>query len=258
MYSFEKLEISHEKSGFYSMSQSYSTTLTTAQRMVTVLSLVVTLASSHVPMVQAADASSAALFLGTDRTAAHDDHNTAVDFVISGTRITTTSGVQVRADRTNANAHILPHVTNGLIGPINEKRVVPEKKAVLKTIRMNVTAYSSTPGECDGDPFVTADGSIVRDGIVATNVFPFGTKIRLPAYFGDRVFEVHDRMNPRYSSRVDIWMSNKQDVRSWGLKQNVQIDVVEWGDGKTQWAGWTKKRLAEASHQAASRLKNIE
>jgi len=127
----------------------------------------------------------------------------------------------------------------------NQAFTIPEKKPALATLKVDMTAYTSTPEECDDSPFVTADGSMVADGIVATNILPFGTKIRIPKYFGDKVFEVHDRMNARYSYRVDIWMNDKKAMQNWGLKQNVTIEVVEYGDGKTQWAKWTKKRLAD-------------
>ncbi|MBD3252034.1 hypothetical protein GF380_06350, partial [Candidatus Uhrbacteria bacterium] len=55
-----------------------------------------------------------------------------------------------------------------------------------------MTAYTSRPEETDDTPFITADGSHVRDGIVAANFLPFGTKVRIPSLFGDQIFEVHD------------------------------------------------------------------
>lgn len=115
---------------------------------------------------------------------------------------------------------------------------VPGTKTAVKTLKVDITAYTSTVEECDGSPFITADGSVVRDGIVATNILPIGTKIRIPAYFGDRVFEVHDRMNSRYTYRVDIWMSDQKAMRRWGLKRNATIEVVEMGNGKKNWEQW--------------------
>ncbi|HNY97834.1 MAG TPA: hypothetical protein PKM84_01795, partial [Candidatus Pacearchaeota archaeon] len=40
---------------------------------------------------------------------------------------------------------------------------------IKKKIKVIVTAYSSTPDQCDDTPFVTAAGNQVRDGIVAAN-----------------------------------------------------------------------------------------
>lgn len=104
-----------------------------------------------------------------------------------------------------------------------------------RTYRMDLTAYTSTVEECDNDPFITADGSVTRDGIVATNVLPFNTRIRIPAVFGDKIFTVHDRMNKRYGKRVDIWMERKEDMREFGIKRSAFIEVLEWGDNATQW-----------------------
>lgn len=114
----------------------------------------------------------------------------------------------------------------------------------IKTIRMDSTAYTSRVGECDGSPFITADGSVVRDGYVATNVLPIGTKIRIPTIFGDKIFEVHDRMNARYSYRVDIWVADYDTAIKYGYKRNIPIEVIEMGTGEKNWDQW-KGRTAE-------------
>jgi len=95
----------------------------------------------------------------------------------------------------------------------------------LKTMVVPTTAYTSDLGETDSSPFTTADGSRVRDGIVAANFLPHGTRIRIPDYFGNKVFEVHDRMNKRYQTRVDIWMTTKTDAYAWGVR-NVKIEIL--------------------------------
>lgn len=114
----------------------------------------------------------------------------------------------------------------------------------LKTIRVDATAYTSRPQETDGSPFITADGSVVRDGIIATNILPFGTKVRIPSIYGDKVFEVHDRMNARYTNRIDVWMNDVHEMNQFGIKRNIGLEVLEWGDGTKQWDQW-KGRSAE-------------
>ncbi len=69
------------------------------------------------------------------------------------------------------------------------------------------------------------------DGIVAANFLPFGTQIRMPNYFGDQIFEVHDRLNSRYPFRVDVWVANVKDETTIG-NSTTEIQVVKWGDGK--------------------------
>lgn len=90
---------------------------------------------------------------------------------------------------------------------------------VSKKIKVIVTAYSSSIWETQGDPFITASGSRVRDGIVANNLLSFGTKIKLPEIFGDKVFVVEDRMNSRKGHyHVDIWFSSQEAALNFGAK----------------------------------------
>jgi 3D (Asp-Asp-Asp) domain-containing protein len=96
----------------------------------------------------------------------------------------------------------------------------------VRTFVVATSAYTSDPNETDSSPFTTANGTRVRDGIVAANFLKFGTRIRIPDYFGDKVFEVHDRMNARYTQRVDIWMLGKAEAFSWGVR-NVKIEVLD-------------------------------
>jgi 3D (Asp-Asp-Asp) domain-containing protein len=108
------------------------------------------------------------------------------------------------------------------VEPIVENR---QPKRVIEVI---VTAYSSTVDQCDADPCITADGTDVcsrnTEDVVAANFLPFGTEIKLPEYFGDRTFIVHDRMNPRYEYRIDIWMKSRQAAKEFGVKR-VMVEI---------------------------------
>lgn len=110
------------------------------------------------------------------------------------------------------------------------ERVAREIKTGYKVIRAYArvpsTAYTSRPEETDSTPFITADGAHVRDGIVAANFLKFGTKIRIPQLYGDKIFEVHDRMNKRYNVKVDVWMNDLTAARTHGLR-HVTIEIVE-------------------------------
>ncbi|MDP3883273.1 MAG: 3D domain-containing protein [Candidatus Staskawiczbacteria bacterium] len=97
----------------------------------------------------------------------------------------------------------------------------------IKTIRVVLTAYSSSPEETDDTPFITASGKTVADGIIANNMLPFGTQIRIPDLYGDKVFIVEDRMNRRKSDyHVDIWFPSKQLAVNFGVK-TAEIEVLE-------------------------------
>ncbi|MBU0598089.1 3D domain-containing protein, partial [Patescibacteria group bacterium] len=89
-------------------------------------------------------------------------------------------------------------------------RPQPEAKRSLK---ISVTAYSSTPDQTSGDPLITASGSRVRDGIIAANFLPIGTKVRFPEKYGNKIFIVEDRMHQRYWQRADIWMETRDAAK---------------------------------------------
>lgn len=91
-------------------------------------------------------------------------------------------------------------------------------------IKVKVTAYSSTVDQCDDDPFITASGHYVEDGIIAANFLPFNTKVRIPGIYGDKVFVVKDRMNTKYDDRVDIWFNTRQEAIEFGIK-STYIEV---------------------------------
>jgi 3D (Asp-Asp-Asp) domain-containing protein len=101
---------------------------------------------------------------------------------------------------------------------------VAEEAEARETYTVPVTAYSSTVDQCDDDPFITANGDWVYDGGIAANFLPFGTKVRIPELYGDKVFTVNDRMNKRYYYRADIWMTTRQEAIDFGIK-TVTIEV---------------------------------
>ena len=100
-------------------------------------------------------------------------------------------------------------------------------KSALKSKKMEVwlTAYSSLPEQTDDTPFITATGNYVRDGIVAANFLPFGTKIKMPELFGDKIFVVEDRMHSRFQNSVDIWFADNKKAKKFG-KQLSKIEIL--------------------------------
>ncbi len=122
----------------------------------------------------------------------------------------------------------------------NDQELEPELKMSIKTepnirvVRTSthvMTAYNSLPEQTDSQPCITANGfNVCKHGIedtIAANFLPFGTMVRIPDLFGDRIFIVRDRMNKRYSDRVDIWMLEKPTAIQFGVKR-ARIEVVEY------------------------------
>jgi len=117
----------------------------------------------------------------------------------------------------------LPEVLeNSLRLPEISNKPQPEAK---KSMSIAVTAYSSTPDQCSGDPFITASGTRVRDGIIAANFLPIGTKVRFPEKFGNKIFTVEDRMSQRYWYHADIWMETREQAKEWGVKY-ITVEIL--------------------------------
>jgi 3D (Asp-Asp-Asp) domain-containing protein len=92
------------------------------------------------------------------------------------------------------------------------------------TVTVQMSAYTSRVQETDDSPFITASGTHVRFGVVASNMFPIGTRIKIPTFYGDQIFVVEDRMNKRYFKNVDIWMDDLAEAKQFG-RRNVSIEV---------------------------------
>ncbi len=107
-----------------------------------------------------------------------------------------------------------------------KSKVIINKTSVIKELFVTMTAYSSTVDQTDSTPFTTALGTQVGDGIVAANFLPFGTKIKIPQVFGDKIFTVEDRMNKRYLERIDIWFPDRESARNFGLK-TLKVQILE-------------------------------
>ncbi|MBS3902994.1 MAG: 3D domain-containing protein [Anaplasmataceae bacterium] len=127
-------------------------------------------------------------------------------------------------------AHI-PHYDSIAQAPQDKADLAVEEQSqeveytVLETHEVWATAYTSAPEETDDTPHITAMGTATREDVMATNFLPFGTKVRLPEIFPDRVFIVEDRMHPRMVGFIDIWMDSKEKAYSFG-KRRVKIEII--------------------------------
>lgn len=104
------------------------------------------------------------------------------------------------------------------------------KYRVVRTSEHVITAYNSEAAQTDSSPCITASGfNVCEHGLedtIGANFLKLGTKVRIPELFGDQVFVVRDRMNKRYSNRIDVWMVEKEDALKFGVK-TAKIEVLE-------------------------------
>jgi len=101
---------------------------------------------------------------------------------------------------------------------------------VVATSQRKITAYNSDSSQTDSTPCLTAtDFNLCQHDVedsIAANFLDFGTKVRIPEIFGDRVFVVRDRMSVRYPNRVDVWLKDRKQAVSFGV-QVAKIEVVK-------------------------------
>lgn len=102
------------------------------------------------------------------------------------------------------------------------KIVSTSLKTEPETMKIYVTAYSSTPEQTDDTPCIAASGYDLckhnKENVIACNFLPFGTKVKFPELDPDKTYTVVDRMHERYNSRMDIWMMHKEDAKKFGKK----------------------------------------
>jgi len=123
----------------------------------------------------------------------------------------------------NLEDNLLITQKNSLISPSN----LSEPAIVVKKIKVVITGYSSSFDETDETPFLTAHGTKTRDGIIANNLLPFDTKIRIPELYGDKIFVIEDRMNWQKSYyHIDIWFPSKEEAKNFGAKI-AYIEILE-------------------------------
>lgn len=98
---------------------------------------------------------------------------------------------------------------------------------VVKTVKRIITAYNADPNQTDDRPREAASGKEVFDGMIASNDFKFGTKIRIPELFGDKIFTVEDRMHKRKKGMMDVFMEDYAAAVQFGAKHNITVEILE-------------------------------
>lgn len=128
--------------------------------------------------------------------------------------------------KSNQHAQCLAVFPESFASKTYDRLPVSGLRPAQRTIRLSVTAYSSTVDQTDADPFTTAAGTQVRDGIIAYNYLPFGTQVRFPDIYGDRIFVVEDRLNARSGPFLaDIWMPSRAEALQWG-KRIIRMEIL--------------------------------
>lgn len=134
-------------------------------------------------------------------------------------------GIELTKDQDKANIVQLADLKTST----NTKIALTATKKAAKTGFYSLSAYNSEVAQCDSTPCITANGfNVCKHGVedtVAANFLPFGTKIKIPEIFGERVFVVRDRMNSRYQKHIDIWFKDKGKALKFGRK-TAKVEIL--------------------------------
>lgn len=97
------------------------------------------------------------------------------------------------------------------------------------TVRVEVTAYTSSVAETDSTPNVTASGTVPGPGTLAVSRdllgrFPYGSDVVFVSVGGENCggwvpeapMRVADTMNARLKNHMDIWLETPEEARNWG------------------------------------------
>jgi 3D (Asp-Asp-Asp) domain-containing protein len=127
-------------------------------------------------------------------------------------------------------------ITGSALLPMNSPAGGGNGYTLRRTYSVQVSAYNSEVGQTDDSPFITANGTHVRDGIVAANIYnsaggniPFNSVIKFKncgSIPNDKIFVVTDRLNKRYRMNVDIWMESHADALQFG-RRTCTIEVIQ-------------------------------
>ena len=113
-----------------------------------------------------------------------------------------------------------------------EQHTLPNNKdiEVINSGYYTMTAYNSEAAQTDDSPCITANGfNLCEHNIedsIAANFLKFGTKVKIPEIYGNKIFVVRDRMNKRYQQRVDIWLKDKNEAIHFGVKI-AKLEILE-------------------------------
>lgn len=105
----------------------------------------------------------------------------------------------------------------------------------LDFVDVVITGYSSTQDQTDESPWITANATRTRPGVIALSrdllrtytpgaPFDFGERILVA---GVGIFQVEDTMHDRWKKRADIWFPSRAKARRWGRKHKLIAHVAD-------------------------------
>lgn len=133
------------------------------------------------------------------------------------------------------------------LGARTVQRVHPPVGTQLTVV---ASAYAPSAYQTDSTPCITAAGTKVRPGVIATNFLPMGTLVQID----DQVFIVEDRMNPRHSGYyIDVFLPHTDEALEFG-RQKLTVTVIGYGEPGQPLPG---EKIAEQEESPAPEEENF-
>ena len=112
------------------------------------------------------------------------------------------------------------------------EKVTTRYSEPVKVLYMEVSCYSPTVAECDGNPLMTASGQKVRVGGIAADlrVLPFGSLVIVHGYNNGDVCEITDTGSAIKGLKLDVFLWSTEAARQWGRRKNVPCEIIRIGE----------------------------
>lgn len=125
--------------------------------------------------------------------------------------------------------HKTPLVESKFVAlPASHDESVTRSAKPVKILYMEISAYSPTVAECDGNPHMTASGKHVYVGGIAADlrILPFGSIIIIPNYNGGKPCTVIDTGGAIKGLKLDVFLWSAHAAIHWGRRRNVRVQVL--------------------------------
>ncbi|MDW7670577.1 MAG: 3D domain-containing protein [Bacillota bacterium] len=125
------------------------------------------------------------------------------------------------------------HLQEALRLRLRETQNLTEQVEQLRTIPAVVTAYApldphAAEGMCyEGDPRITATGTVARPGVVAADFgrLPAGTRLDIPGYGIGVVEDIGSALRQAEGIRLDVLMEYREEALKWG-RQTLDVQIA--------------------------------
>lgn len=111
---------------------------------------------------------------------------------------------------------------------LHSDKVTTRVSSPIAEIYMEISAYTPSVQECDGNPLITASGQRVRVGGIAADlrVLPFGSIVIIPNYNGGKPCTVIDSGGAIRGNKLDVFMWKTHEAIHFGRRRNVRVTVL--------------------------------